>query len=319
MHNIDLLRIDGHALRVFVSVCETSSVSRTAELFELNQSTISHTLEKMRSALRDPLFIKAGRSITPSEKALAILPRVQQILADIEGLVTPECYDISSDSRPVVIAIPTPALLEEMKMLKSSLSKKAPDIRLEIRRLAPRNRIVEMLSQDECELAIAVSGYRYPSILNHCAFGQEELVVFFDPSYRAPIRTIEEYADARHGVVNFGGGVKSEIEKALTLAGVTREVSLVAPTASMLGDLIKGTDMVATMPRRLGDHSYQGLSFVAPPISLPNIVYDLVWHRRYENSGRNMWLRELTLDARSPDFKSTESNAKRTDENDILD
>jgi LysR family transcriptional activator of mexEF-oprN operon len=319
MQNIDLFRIDGHALRVFVSVCETSSVSRTAELFELNQSTISHTMDKMRLALGDPLFVKAGRSITPSEKALAILPRVQQILADIEGLVTPERYDFSSDSRPVVIAIPTPALLEEMKSLEASLSQKAPGIRLEIRRLAPRNRIVEMLTQDECELAIAVSGYRYPSVLNHCAFGQEELVVFFDPSCRAPIRTIEDYANARHAVVNFGGGVKSEIEKALTLAGVKREVSLVAPTASMLGDLIKGTDMVATMPRRLGDHSYRGLSFMAPPFSAPDIVYELVWHRRYENSGRNMWLRELTLDARSPGFTPTVSNAKRNDENDTLD
>ena len=319
MQNIDIFRIDGHTLRVFVSVCETSSVSRTAELFELNQSTISHTLEKMRSALGDPLFIKAGRSITPSEKALAILPRVQQILADIEGLVTPEGYDVSLDTRPVVIAIPTPALLEEMKSLESILSQKAPGIRLEIRRLAPRNRIVEMLAQDECELAIAASGYRYPTILNHCAFGQEELVVFFDPSCRAPIRTIEDYANARHGVVNFGGGVKSEIENALTLMGVKREVSLVAPTASMLGGLIKGTDMVATMPRRLAGHSYQGLSFVVPPFSVPDIVYDLVWHRRYESSGRNMWLRKLTLDARSLGLPRTVSNAKRKDENDALD
>ena len=45
MQNFDLFRLDGHTLRVFVSVCETGSVSRTAELFELNQSTISHTLD----------------------------------------------------------------------------------------------------------------------------------------------------------------------------------------------------------------------------------------------------------------------------------
>ena len=78
MQNIDLFRLDGHSLRVFASVCETGSVSRTAELFSLNQSTISHTIDKMRAALGDPLFVKSGRGITPTEKALAVLPRVQK-------------------------------------------------------------------------------------------------------------------------------------------------------------------------------------------------------------------------------------------------
>lgn len=303
MQNIDLFRIDGHALRVFVSVCETSSVSRTAELFELNQSTISHTLDKLRSAMADPLFIKVGRSITPSEKALVILPRVQQILADIEGLVTPESYDVSLDPRPVIIAIPTPALLSEMKSLQNSLSTDAPDTRLEIKRLAPRNRIVEMLNQDECEFAIAVSGFSYPSVLNHCYFGTEELVVYYDPSCRPPIQTVKDFANARHGVVDFGGSVKSEFEKALSLLGIKREVSLVAPTASMLGGLIQGTDIITTMPRRLANNSYRGLSYVAPPFTVPDIAFDLVWHRRYENSGRNIWLKEKILTARSPEFR----------------
>ncbi|MEM9306620.1 MAG: LysR family transcriptional regulator [Pseudomonadota bacterium] len=298
MQNTDLFRIDGHALRVFVSVCETGSVSRTAELFELNQSTISHTIDKMRSAMGDPLFIKTGRGITPSEKALAILPRVQKILADIEGLVAPENYDVSLDSRPVVIAIPTPALLNEIRALSSSLSKKTPNARLEVRRLAPRNRIVEMLTQDEVELAIAVSGFRYPPTLNSCTFGTEELVVYYDPTCRPPIQTVEDYARARHAVVNFGGGVKSEIEKAISEIGLKRDVVLVAPTASMLGDLIQGTDIITTMPRRLADHSYRGLSYAELPFAVSKIVYDLVWHRRYENSGRNIWLRELILATR---------------------
>lgn len=311
MQNFDLLRIDGHAMRVFVSVCETSSVSRTAELFELNQSTISHTLDKMRAALGDPLFVKAGRCITPSEKALAILPRVQQILADIEGLVAPEKYDVSLDSRPIAIAISTPALLNEMKGLQSSLALNVPHTRLEIKRLAPRSRIVEMLTQNECELAIAVSGFRYPATLNHCAFGTEELVVYFDPSCRDPIRTTEDYSNARHGVVNYGGSVKSEIERALSLLGVKREVSLVAPTASMLGALIQSTDIIATMPRRLSDETYRGLSYVSLPFTVPSIDYDLVWHRRYENSGRNLWLRKLILGTRSSEFKPASTELKK--------
>lgn len=298
MQNIDLFRIDGHTLRVFISVCETGSISRTADIFGLNQSTISHTIEKMRSAIGDPLFVKTGRQITPSEKALAIAPRVQQILSDIEGLVATEDYDAALDARPFIVAIPTPALLTEVRTLSIKLAKEAPQTRLEVRRLAPRSRIVEMLTRDEAEMAIAVSGVRYPSSLDYCAFGSDELVVFFDGECREPIQTVEDYVAARHAVVDFGGGVKSEIEKRVSELGLTREVALVAPTASMLGDLIRGSNLIATMPKGLSRNAYRSLSYVPPPFELSKIQYELVWHRRYENSGRHLWLRNMILEVR---------------------
>ena len=298
MQNFDLFRVDGHALRVFLSVCETGSVSRTAELFNLNQSTISHTLEKMRSAFGDPLFVKSGRGITPTEKALGMVPRVQQILADIEGLVTPESYDASKDARPIVLGISTPALLNDMRALHAKALQEAPGIKLDIKRLAPRDRLQEMLSQDEAEVAICVAGFRYGPTLNHCVYGTEKSVVYYDPNVRGPVTTVEEYAAARHGVVNFGGSQKSEVEKRLAELGMKREVALVAPTASMLGDLIAGTDIIATMPQRLSEFAYRGLSYAMPPFGMSDIVYDLVWHRRYDRSGRNTWLRNLILESR---------------------
>lgn len=299
MQNFDHFRIDGHTMRVFVSVCETGSVSRTAALFGLNQSTISHTLDKMRSAVGDPLFVKSGRGITPTVKAIALLPRVQQIFVDIERLVAPESYEASLDSKPVAIAIPTPALLNEMKTLQARISEEARHAKLEIRRLAPRNRVQQMLNHDEAELAITVSGYKCSTALNHCIYSSDKFVVFYDPSQRNPTVTAEDYAKARHGTVSFGGGVKSEVEKALARLGLEREVTLVAPTASMLGDLIRGTDIIATMPLRLVTSAYMGLAFCAPPFDLPEITYDLVWHRRYVHSGRHIWLCRLVMASRA--------------------
>ncbi|WP_262386508.1 LysR family transcriptional regulator [Roseobacter fucihabitans] len=284
-------------MRVFVSVCETGSVSRTAELFELNQSTVSHTLDKMRGALRDPLFIKSGRNIIPNEKSLALIPRIHNLLADIEGLVATENYDVTLDARPVVLAIATPALLIEMKNLHRLLTQLQPRLLLDIRRVSPRNRIADMLTQNDVDLAITVAGHRYPSIINHCSYGSEELVVFYDPACRGPVRTVTQYTDARHAVVGFGGNVKSEIEKVLAAQGLRRHITLSAPTASMLGNLIQGTDIIATMPRRLGDFTYKGLSSTPLPMPVPRIMYDLVWHRRNDQSGRNKWLRQCILDA----------------------
>ena len=296
MDDFDLYRIDGHTLRIFVSVCQTNSISRTAELFDLNQSTISHTIDKMRAAVGDQLFVKSGRGIMPTEKSKILNLRAQRILAEIEGLIATEEYDASLDKRPFTLAIPSPALLRDMKVLHSKLVEAAPNIRLELRRLAPRNRVTDMLESDEADLAIAVSGFRYPNTLNHCHYGNDELAVFYDPEFRDGVHTLEDYSKANHGVVNFGGGMKSVVETALMELGQRRNVTLVSPTASMLGDLLVGTDVIATMPKRLVESAFSNLSNCTPPIELPDISYDLVWHRRYEFSGRNSWLREIMKD-----------------------
>lgn len=297
MEKINHLRIDGHTLRIFASVCDTRSLSKTAAIFDLNQSTISHTLDKMRTVVGDPLFVRSGRGITPTEKALAMVPRVQNILAELEGLAISEAYDGATDNRPVVVAISTPALLIEMRAMQALITQVSGDINFEIRRLAPRNRLEEILTHEEAEIAIAVSGNRYPSTLNHCFYGSESPAVFYDPNCRPPVLTAEDYAGARHGAVNFGGTARSEVEKALDALGLKRKVVLIAPTSSMLGDLIRGTDIIITMPERLGGTVYHGLAQTPAPVALPKITYDLVWHRRFEHSGRNKWLRQIALEA----------------------
>ena len=93
--------------------------------------------------------------------------------------------------------------------------------------------------------------------------------------------------------------MKSEVEKAFAAYGYKRQVSLVAPTTSMLSEFILGTDMIATMPKTLARTSYRLLAHCPPPIELPRLTYDLVWHRRSENSGRCAWMRRLITDIRA--------------------
>lgn len=301
MDNFDIYGVDGHKLRVFAKIFETRSISRTAEAFELNQSTISHTLDRLRSAIGDPLFVKAGRGIEPTEKTIAIMPRVLEIVGALEGLVAPDNYDPATDQSPFVLAIPTPALLPEMQSIYLTLSKFAPNMRLELSRLAPRELLSKMLRDSEADIAVSISSVRYPSFLNHVPFQDDQLVIFYDPSQRGPVTTVEEYATAQHAVVDFGGKTSSIVEIELNKLNLRRTVAFVAPTASMLGTFIKGTDLIATMPSRLVHSAYEDLSYCLPPVRLPPLSYDLIWHRRFENSPRNIWLRDITLASRNPD------------------
>ncbi|MEP1610312.1 MAG: LysR family transcriptional regulator [Roseobacter sp.] len=301
MDNFDIFRIDGHTLRVFLTVFETCSVSRAAEVFDLNQSTISHTIDKMRVAVRDPLFVKSGRGITPTEKSMIIAPQVQSILSALEGLVAVGDYNPAIDTLPMRVGLPTPALMPQMKSVYDIISAKAPNVQFQVHRLAPRERMQEMLTLGEIDLAISINMTKLPPTLNSIRFGRDTLVVYYDPKTRDPITTLQEYIDARHGVAGYGGKGKSVVETALAEQGLQRDINFTSPTTSTLGQFITGTDMIATMPLGLSRESYRNLAHCAPPIEMPDITYDLVWHRRFEGSGRNLWFRQLLLDNATSD------------------
>ncbi|MEL7344247.1 MAG: hypothetical protein AAFN59_05225, partial [Pseudomonadota bacterium] len=88
------------------------------------------------------------------------------------------------------------------------------------------------------------------------------------------------------------------IQDNLSAQGITRNIALSAPTASMLGEFVVGTDLIATMPSRLGESVYSKLASCEPPIAFSPLTYRLVTHKRLEHSGRNHWIRKMVLQSR---------------------
>ena len=86
MRNQNIYKLDANTLKLFLKVCELQSISRAAEHFDLNQSTVSNTMERLKLTLGYKLFEKAGRNIVLTENALALVPRATRIISAIEGL-----------------------------------------------------------------------------------------------------------------------------------------------------------------------------------------------------------------------------------------
>ena len=88
MNLIDTFNLDIRALHTFVVVLDEGSVSRAAVKLGVSQSAVSHTLERLRKALGDPLFVKSGRGIVPTRYAFQTGPHVRQILYDMHSLAS---------------------------------------------------------------------------------------------------------------------------------------------------------------------------------------------------------------------------------------
>ena len=82
--------IDGEALVFFVTLSEVHSLPRAAERLGISLSSANRLLAKLRNYWGEPLFVRSGFQMTPTESAKHRLPRVRSILKALSALKNPE-------------------------------------------------------------------------------------------------------------------------------------------------------------------------------------------------------------------------------------
>ena len=71
--NRDYADLDGRLLKLLLAVVETGSITGAALQLGVTQSAVSHLLDKLRAITGDPLFVKSGRGIVATQRALLLL------------------------------------------------------------------------------------------------------------------------------------------------------------------------------------------------------------------------------------------------------
>ncbi|MGI9477169.1 MAG: LysR family transcriptional regulator [Hyphomicrobiaceae bacterium] len=293
MRNSDHLAISGRLLTVFLTVYDTNSVGRAAEALDINQSSVSHSLDNLRTILGDQLFIKQGRGITPTERAIALAPEVRSLLASLEGMIRRSDYDPMSDDRAVRLAGNVDALSYLFSEVRDRLFAAAPNLKLQFIEAGARNSFERLLDLRQADVVVGARALNYSGALISEELMTSRMVCYTDRNVRKSIRSLRTYVSARHAVVDFGAPGKSIVDEAMEVHSVQRNIALRAPSFHVLGKMVEGTDLVATMPEYLGKTVFASFAKSRPPLPIPDVKVDMVWHRRSDRSARNIWLREL--------------------------
>ena len=122
MKKIDFTNIDDQLLSTFLLILEELSVTKAAERLGVTQSSVSHSLGRLRSFLGDPLFIRSGQAMLPTERALSLKEPVQAVLDGLQGLTHQREFDPLNDDLFFIVAandmqreLIFPALLLELR------------------------------------------------------------------------------------------------------------------------------------------------------------------------------------------------------------
>ncbi len=293
MIKIDVSQINGQTLRVFLAVFDEVSVSQAALKLGVSQSSVSHTLEKLRGTLGVELFQRSGRGIVPTAAATRMAQQMRQILADLEALGETETYSPETDPRPIVIAMNGGAMAVAARAIQTAVWKEVPNKRVTIRELGARDNLEETINRMDLDAAIVPRLNSYANTLRTQALYEDTSAVFYDPNMRGPITSVEDYGAAHHIVLDFGGRTKSTVEQRLEEFAIRRQVTVGVPNVWLLAEAMRNTPLIATLPAKLHDGVMAEFATSVTPFSMPDIPFDLIWHLRQENSPRNRWIRSV--------------------------
>ncbi|MDD9301280.1 MAG: LysR family transcriptional regulator [Desulfobacter sp.] len=289
MKKIDWLSLDGKSLRVFITVMEVGTITGAADRLGITQSAVSHTVEKLRKILGDPLFIRAGRTISPTVYAQQIVEKVEKILDQLQGLVQTASFSPAESEIDLVIAANDFQSSLLMPLFYEQVKKKLKRFTLKV--ISPHLPSAELLRDKKCDLAIVGFSPDAPDIIQRALFTMNT-VVFYDPAVRKAPKNMRDYLNSKHIGLSFLQNFKGGIDDYLITRGQQRQVDIFAPNFSSVATYLKGTDMLATLPSLMALTEMRGFACSPLPFQFLSGKMNMIWHQSYQEDEPHKWLRK---------------------------
>lgn len=293
MSKFDWSSLDGKSLRVFLTVIEVGTITGAADKLGITQSAVSHTVEKLREVMGDPLFIRAGRTITPTTYALQVAGKVEAILDDMKGLVQASSFLPEESEIDLVIAANDFQSSLLMPRFYEQVNGKLKRLNLKV--ISPQIPTVELLREKKCTLAIAAFSPNAADIMQKKLFSLSTSV-FYDPLMREAPEDLEGYLNSDHIGLSFLQDYKDGVDNFLESNGQGRRVKIAVPNFSSVSTYLKGTDMLATLPSLMALVELKDFASVPLPFSFTTGKMYMIWHQSYQHDEQHKWFRKEMIE-----------------------
>lgn len=293
INEIALRRLDLTVLLVFLGLMRHRKATDVAASMGLTQSSISHSLKRLREAFGDPLFLRQPHGMEPTAVALALEPKLRLVVETLSQAMAGEVpFDPASAQRTVTIgttdnemAVLVPGLLHRICHL-------APGLRLIVRAVV-RAAALQALEAGEIDLAFGYFWDLPPGFMSDPLYDEGYRVVARrgNPVLDGPL-TAEVYAAAHHIVVSPAGVLSGIVDQELARAGMARHVAAAVPLFFPALVAVAESNLVATLPARLvvAYATAFGLEVREPPVRIRPFPVMAVRHRRDAKNGLQDWL-----------------------------
>jgi DNA-binding transcriptional LysR family regulator len=292
MNQMNVSGFDLNLVRVFLAVWELRSLTAAGDRLGLTQPAISHALRRLRERFDDPLFVRTGRAMVPTDAAA----RLHEPLERAYGLIRQAVQDHGAfapqaTERCFRVAMSDVSEIYFLPRLTAWLEAVAPRLRMDVVPLAV-DQIGAMLRVGEVDLAIG----HLPEIEGECVSRHllsDRLLCMVRAGH--PVgETLdrEAFAGLRHIHAGASAPGHHMVDHRLAELDMRRSIALRVGHLTVAPDIVRTTDLAVIYPGGLARSiNADGAFRLLPlPFDLPSIEVKTYVHPRFAADPGIGWL-----------------------------
>lgn len=292
--------LDLDLLVVLHTVLEERNVARAAARLHVTPSAVSNSLARLREQLRDPLFTRRGRGISPTPRALELKPVLARALGELERAVVSAPFEAQSCTRTFTLAVADVGQSAWVPRLAKAMQRALPRATLRVVGIDSLLSLGDLASH-EVDVHVGVAG-KGPGL--HAELLVEvPSVLVARLGHPAPERrlTARALSALRHVRVEMAPGKNfaDPFAASFQRAKAQRVVALSVPSFIAAAEVVAQTDFVTLLPATLYEAKARALRLRALRTVLPvhSTRFSLCWHERTHSDPAAREFRDLVRQA----------------------
>lgn len=297
-------------LKALSLLLEVRSLTRAAEILDVNQPAMSKMLARLRVHFGDPLFVRVGLSMQPTPRALEVAEPLRGLLAvsdDLKAFAT--SFDPVASTREFRTLVSEAGMVHLVPSLLSELERSGRGLRLRAVPLDSRH-VSAKLESGEADIALGAFPREVGSLRRQKLYMDRYVsIVRKDHPRLLKLSRLDGFLRERHILVtasNTGHAAHEQLEAALLGRLAAESIQLRVPSFVSCAFVTCQTDAIGTLPERLALYLIQKLPLAVfkTPLTLPRIEISQVWHERVDRDAGHRWLRERVFSTFRPHPRS---------------
>lgn len=288
-----LRTVDLNLITVFDAVMQVQNITNAARMLGMSQPAVSNAVSRLKLMFNDELFVRNGRSIRPTVRAMQLFGSMRQALQLVQNELPGTGFEPAVSERVFHLCVSSPLDNLLIPYIFNNVMETAPDIQLLFKSCLNEN-IEHQLRCQDTEFVISYDKFLRPGF-NCTPLFKDEMVLVASSQHPRLLEPLTEEAiyNERHAVVS--------LERFASFSSLWYQtpqkkacVSYQGAAMTSVLDIVSKTELVAIAPCWLAEKFAQNLDlkiFTLPFDDCARICY-LSWHESAGRDKGHQWMRE---------------------------
>ena len=296
-------KIDLHLIRVLNTVLVERSVSRAAIRLGMYQPAVSAALKRLRALAGDPILVRSGAGMVPTDAGLRMVEPSAAILR-ASSLLFSEARAFDPLTARVTFRLAASDYLDPLFLprLVGHIKTQAPGCPIEIHPLSAQSDYRAQLAQGQVDVVIG-NWATPPDDLHLGRLLGDEVVCLVARNHPAVrhgwqvknVKNLASWLESEHiAPTALQMGARGVIDEHLDTLGLRRNITVRCPHFGLMPAMVASSLLVMTSGRQYCERFTASLpvTILPCPIEFPRMMYYQLWHERTHASAATKWLRE---------------------------